>query len=86
MAAGLACYAVWRLVRAGIGHGTHEKDSAPERVAGVASGLAYATICLAAVKILTGGERNATLRSGPPQWLLDDDVGAALEPERTDAG
>lgn len=54
MAAGLACYAVWRLVRAGIGHGTRDKDSGLERVAGVVSGIAYATICVTAVKILAG--------------------------------
>jgi cellobiose-specific phosphotransferase system component IIC len=54
MAVGLAGYAIWRLVRAGIGHGSREQDSAFDRVAGVASGLAYATICVTAVKILAG--------------------------------
>jgi hypothetical protein len=53
-AVGLAGYAMWRLVRAGIGHGTHQKDSGFERVAGVASGVAYATLCVTAVKILIG--------------------------------
>jgi hypothetical protein len=53
-AVGLAGYAVWRLVRAGVGHGTEQNDSALRRVAGVASGLAYAALCLTAVKILTG--------------------------------
>jgi hypothetical protein len=51
---GLAGYAMWRLVRAGIGHGTQEKDSGGERAAGVASGAAYAALCVTAVKILTG--------------------------------
>ena len=51
---GLAGYAIWRLVRAGIGHGSQEKDSAFDRVAGVASGVAYAALCVTAVKILTG--------------------------------
>ncbi|MGZ6575979.1 MAG: DUF1206 domain-containing protein, partial [Solirubrobacteraceae bacterium] len=36
MVAGLAGYATWRLVRAGIGHGTRERDSDLQRVAGVA--------------------------------------------------
>ncbi len=54
MTVGLACYAVWRLVRAGIGHGTQEKDSGFERVAGVVSGIAYAVVCVTAVKILAG--------------------------------
>jgi hypothetical protein len=53
-AVGLASYALWRLVRAGIGHGTEQNDSAFTRIAGVASGLAYATLCVTAVKILTG--------------------------------
>jgi hypothetical protein len=35
MVVGLAGYAMWRLVRAGIGHGAQEKDSGGERVAGV---------------------------------------------------
>jgi len=54
MAGGLAGYAIWRLVRAGIGHGTHQRDSTLERVAGLGSGLAYAALCLTAVKILVG--------------------------------
>jgi hypothetical protein len=54
MAVGLAGYAIWRLVRAGIGHGTEQRDSGVQRVAGVASGVAYAALCVTAVKILTG--------------------------------
>jgi hypothetical protein len=54
MVVGLAGYAMWRLVRAGIGHGAQEKDSGGERVAGVASGVAYAALCVTAVKILIG--------------------------------
>jgi hypothetical protein len=53
-AVGLAGYAIWRLVRAGIGHGTDQKDSGFQRVAGVASGVAYAALCVTAVKILAG--------------------------------
>jgi hypothetical protein len=54
MVGGLAGYATWRLVRAGIGHGTRERDSGLQRVAGVASGVAYAALCVTAVKILIG--------------------------------
>ena len=54
MAVGLAGYAIWRLVRAGIGHGTEQKDSGLQRVAGLVSGVAYATLCVTAVKILAG--------------------------------
>jgi hypothetical protein len=53
-AIGLGGYAAWRLVRAAIGHGRQQKDSRLERVAAVASGLAYAGLCVTAVKILTG--------------------------------
>ncbi|MDQ6807447.1 MAG: DUF1206 domain-containing protein [Actinomycetota bacterium] len=51
---GLAGYAVWRLVRAAIGHGTQEKDSGLDRVAAMASGIAYAGLCFTAVEILIG--------------------------------
>jgi len=53
-AVGLAGYALWRLVRAGVGHGSEQNDSALTRVAGVASGVAYAGLCVTAVEILTG--------------------------------
>jgi hypothetical protein len=53
-AVGLAGYALWRLVRAGIGHGSEQDDSSFRRVAGAVSGLAYAALCVTAVKILTG--------------------------------
>jgi hypothetical protein len=53
-AVGLAGYALWRLVRAGIGHGTEQNDSSFQRLAHVASGVAYAALCVTAVRILTG--------------------------------
>jgi hypothetical protein len=57
LAIGLAGYATWRLVRAAIGHGRQERDSPFDRVAAAASGVAYAVLCVVAVKILTGGSR-----------------------------
>jgi hypothetical protein len=54
MTVGLAGYAIWRLLRAGIGHGTEEKDSGFKRLAALASGVAYAALCVTAVKILVG--------------------------------
>ena len=54
MIIGLASYALWRLVRAGIGHGTQDADSAGERIAGAASGLAYLALSFTAVQILVG--------------------------------
>src|SRR5829696_8005138 len=54
MAIGLAGYAIWRLVRAAIGHGPEASDDTKERVAGFASGIAYAALCVTAVSILVG--------------------------------
>jgi Domain of Unknown Function (DUF1206) len=62
-AVGLACYAMWSLVRAGIGHGTEQKDSCFQRVAGVASGVAYTALCVTAVKILTGASSGGGFNS-----------------------
>jgi hypothetical protein len=53
-AVGLASYATWRLVRAGVGHRSEQNNTGPRRVAGAASGLAYAALCVTAVKIPTG--------------------------------
>jgi hypothetical protein len=62
-AVGLAGYALWRLVRAGIGHGSEQNDSGFRRVAGVASGVAYAALCVTAVKILTGASSSGGANS-----------------------
>ncbi|MGZ4326157.1 MAG: DUF1206 domain-containing protein [Solirubrobacteraceae bacterium] len=43
-AVGLAGYATWRSVRAGIGRGSEQNDSGFRRLAGVASGVAYAAL------------------------------------------
>lgn len=63
MAVGLAGYAMWRLVRAWVGHGTEQNDSALQRIAHVASGLAYATLCVTAVKILIGANSSGASNS-----------------------
>jgi len=62
-AVGLAAYALWRLLRAWIGHGSEQDDSAFKRVAGVASGLAYAALCVTAVKILIGASSSGGANS-----------------------
>jgi len=54
MTIGLAGYALWRLVRAALGHGPEASDDAKERIAGFASGVAYASLCVTAVSILIG--------------------------------
>jgi hypothetical protein len=57
VAVGLAAYASWRLVRAGIGHGSQETDSTFDRVAAMGSALVYSALCFTAVKVLTGASR-----------------------------
>jgi hypothetical protein len=54
VAAGLAGYSLWRLVRAAIGHGPEGADSGMDRVAAFASGIVYAGICALAIEILAG--------------------------------
>jgi len=63
MAIGLAGYALWRLLRAAVGHGAEQQDSGGDRVAALASGIAYAILCVTAVKILTGSRTG----SGTPK-------------------
>jgi hypothetical protein len=54
VAIGLAGYALWRLVRAAVGHGAEERDSGLERIAALDSGIAYAILCVTAVEIISG--------------------------------
>ncbi len=54
MALGLAGYAIWRLVRAAIGHGPEASDDGKERIEGLVSGIGYALLCGTAVSILFG--------------------------------
>jgi hypothetical protein len=60
VAIGLGGYSLWRLVRAGIGHGREGSDTGFERVAGLASGIAYATLCVLAIEILLGSGGGGT--------------------------
>ena len=54
LAIGLGAYALWRFVRAAIGHGPEGSDSGVDRVAAFASGVAYLVLCVLAVGILVG--------------------------------
>jgi hypothetical protein len=54
MAIGLAGYATWRLVRAGLGHGPEASDDTKERVDGLFSGIGYALLCVTAISLLIG--------------------------------
>lgn len=88
MIIGLASYAIWRLVRAGIGHGTQDADSAGQRIAGAASGLGYIALSITAVQILiganSGGGTNSPKKTtgGVLDWtggtLIVGAIGATL--------
>jgi hypothetical protein len=54
VAIGLGGYSLWRLVRAAIGHGPEGSDSGFDRLAALASGIAYGAMCVLAIEILMG--------------------------------
>ncbi len=64
VAVGLAGYAFWRLVRAVVGHGAEQRDSGLDRVAALASGVAYGIVCATAIEIIVSG---STSSSGTPK-------------------
>lgn len=64
VAIGLGGYSLWRLVRAGVGHGPEGSDSGFERLAALASGIAYGGMCVLAIEILLGAGGGGTA-SGP---------------------
>ena len=67
LAIGLGGYSFWRLVRAGLGHGPEGSDSGFDRVAALASGIAYGVLCFIAIEVLmgsAGGSGNAHKTTG----------------------
>ncbi len=54
VAIGLGGYSLWRLVRAGIGHGPEGSDTGFDRISALASGIAYGAMCALAIEILLG--------------------------------
>ena len=62
VAIGLGGYALWRLVRAAVGHGAEQRDSGFDRISALDSGIAYGLLCAAAIGILTssGGGSGST--------------------------
>jgi hypothetical protein len=71
MAVGLAGYAFWRLLRAALGHGPEQSDDTKERVGGAVSGVAYAFLCVTAVKILSGASTGSGSPKGATGGVLD---------------
>lgn len=64
VAVGLGGYALWRLIRALLGHGPEGSDRGMDRVAAFASGIVYAGLCAIAVSLLLGSGGGS---SGGPQ-------------------
>lgn len=54
VAVGLAGYAVWRLVSAALGRRERDEHKLGHRVAALFSGLAYAALCVTAIRVLVG--------------------------------
>lgn len=54
VAIGLGGYSLWRLVRAGLGHGREGSDSGFDRIAALASGITYGAMCALAIELLLG--------------------------------
>jgi len=54
VAIGLGGYALWRLLRAAMGHGPEARDDAKERLAGLASGIVNGMLCFTAALIVAG--------------------------------
>jgi hypothetical protein len=63
VAIGLGGYALWRLIRAAVGHGAEQRDSGFERISALDSGIAYGILCVTAIEILTSSAGG----SGSPQ-------------------
>jgi Domain of Unknown Function (DUF1206) len=54
LAIGLGGYALWRLLRAFLGHGREGADKGIERLGALGSGIVYALMCVVAIQVLTG--------------------------------
>jgi hypothetical protein len=78
MAVGLAGYAIWRLVRAAIGHGPEASDDTKERIDGVFSGIGYAALCVTAVSILMGSGGGSGSPDKATGGVLDWPAGQVL--------
>jgi len=65
VAVGLGGYALWRFVRASLGHGPEDSDSGFDRVAALGSGIVYAGLCVIAVEVLRGSASSGGSGNAP---------------------
>jgi hypothetical protein len=70
LAIGLGGYALWRFVRAAIGHGPEGSDSGFDRLSAAGSGLAYGALFVLAVEILIGSGGSSTTPSKAASGVL----------------
>ncbi|MGZ6625205.1 MAG: DUF1206 domain-containing protein [Solirubrobacteraceae bacterium] len=56
LAIGLAAYATWRLIDGIAGSPSQDGSDVQHRVSAIASGIAYAVLCYAAIKIIAGAQ------------------------------
>lgn len=78
VAIGLGGYALWRLVRAALGHGPEQHDDGKDRIAALASGIAYTILCVTAVKILAGARTGSGTPKKATGGVLDWSMGPLL--------
>lgn len=78
LAIGLAGYSLWRLLRAAVGHGAEQRDSGTERIAALASGIAYGILAVTAVKILTDSGAGSGTPKQPTGGVLEWPAGPVL--------
>ncbi len=78
MAIGLAGYAIWRLMRAALGHGQQDHDDGKERIAAFASGISYTILCVTAVKIVSGAQTGSGNPKKATGGVLDWSIGPVL--------
>lgn len=78
LAIGLAGYSLWRLLRAAVGHGAEQRDSGSDRIAALASGIAYGILAITAVKILTDSGAGSGTPKQPTGGVLDWPAGTVI--------
>lgn len=65
LAIGLAAYAIWRLIDGIAGSAPADGNDLQHRVSAIASGIAYAVLCYAAIKIIAGSQSSSGSGSSP---------------------
>jgi hypothetical protein len=78
LAAGLACYAIWRLIEGLAGTRPDDDGAVQRRAAAVASGIGYAVLCFTAIKIVAGAQGTSGSPKHATAGILGWPAGPAL--------